>query len=158
MFLNNISISDSITVDFPILNPTTTQQYTFPDIPYLREKKVFAIALNTSAFGVDTGLNNIGLSLALGTGAVSKSSFLTLYDHSGNQFIQDIPLQELIANKTFYSATAPDRLVAESIGSKNGLMIFRPRIIQWTKCSIYFPVVPTTTGLCFQFDIFYRKN
>lgn len=157
MFLNNISISDSITVDFPILNPTTTQQYTFPDIPYLREKKVFAIALNTSAFGVDTGLNNIGLSMALGM-MVNKSAFLTLYDNKGDQFIQDIPLQELIANKTFYSATAPDRLVVESIGSKNGLMIFRPRIVQWTKCSIYFPVVPTTTNLCFQFDIFYRKN
>jgi hypothetical protein len=158
MFLNNTSISDSITVDFPILNPTTTQQYTFPDIPYLREKKVFAIALNTSVFGVDTGLNNIGLSLALGTGFANKSAFLTLYDNKGDQFIQDIPLQELIANKTFYSAPGPDRLVAESIGSKNGLMIFRPRIIQWTKCSIYFPVAPTTMNLCFQFDIFYRKN
>jgi hypothetical protein len=156
MFLNNISISDSITIDFAATT-ANTQQFTFPDIPYLRDKKVFCIAVNTSPLGVDTGLSNYGASLTTGIIA-SRSSFLTLYDNEGNQFIQDLPLQELIVNQTFFSATTPTRLTGESQYSKNGFFIFRPRIVQWTKCSVYFPIPTPTSNFCFQFDIFYRKN
>ena len=86
----------------------------------------------------------------------NRSAFLTLYDNSGEQFIQDIPLQELIPNGCFISGTAPDRLVSQTIFQRNGLTIFTPRIIQWTKCSIYFPVPIAIPNLCFQFDIYYN--
>jgi len=158
MYLNNVSVSDFITVDFAGINTTTTQQFTFPDIPYLRNRKVYAIALNTSPYGVDSGLSNIGYGLALNT-ISNSSSFLTLYDQNGDQFIQDLPLQELICNRTFLSASTPDRLQLQSKFQANGLTVFTPRIIQWTKCSIYFPVALGVGNLSFQFDIFYKfKN
>lgn len=155
MFLNNVSVGDCITVDFAAFSSATTQQFTFPDIPYLRDKKVYSIALNCSLYGVETGLTNIGYIVASGS-LTNRSAFLTLYDNTGEQFFQDIPLQELIPNTTFVAATAPDRLVSQTIGQKNGLTIFAPRIIQWTKCSIYFPVAMGISNLCFQFDIFYQ--
>jgi hypothetical protein len=155
MFLNSVSVGDCITVDFAAFSSATTQQFTFPDIPYLRDKKVYSIALNCSLYGVETGLTNIGYIVASGS-LTNRSAFLTLYDNTGEQFFQDIPLQELIPNTTFVSTTAPDRLVSQTIGQKNGLTIFAPRIIQWTKCSIYFPVAMGIANLCFQFDIFYQ--
>lgn len=155
MFLNNVSISDSYTVDFAGINTATTQQFTFPDIPDLRNQKVFCIALNTALYGVETGLSNVGYLIASGS-LTNRSAFLTLYDNSGEQFIQDIPLQELIPNGCFISGTAPDRLVSQTIFQRNGLTIFTPRIIQWTKCSIYFPVPMAIANLCFQFDIYYN--
>lgn len=144
-----------MTIDFAAVSSSTTQQFTFPDIPYLRDKKVYSVALNCSLYGVETGLANVGYVIASGS-LVNRSAFLTLYDDRGEQFFQDIPLQELIPNTTFVSGTVPDRLVSQTIGQKNGLTIFAPRIIQWTKCSIYFPVAMGIPNLCFQFDIFYQ--
>jgi hypothetical protein len=157
MFLNNINVSDFITVDFSGINTTTTQQFTFPDIPYLRNRKVYAIALNTSPYGVDSGLSNVGFGLAFNTIA-NSSSFLTLYDKNGDQFIQDLPLQELICNRAFFTNTAPDRIQFQTKFQTNGLTVFTPRIIQWTKCSIYFPVALGVGNVSFQFDIFYKYN
>jgi hypothetical protein len=159
MFLNNINVSDFITVDFAGINTTTTQQFTFPDIPYLRDKKVFCIALNTATLGVDTGLSNVGWLMSdsgTGTGLVNRSAFLTLYDNFGNQFIQNLPLQELISTSRFTNAISPNRLLNQSTYQRNGLTIFAPRIIQWTKCNIYFPLAMNSPNLCFQFDIFYQ--
>jgi len=154
MFLNSVSVADCMTVDFAAVSSATTQQFTFPDIPYLRNKKVYSIALNCSLYGAESGLSNIGYLIASGS-LTNRSAFLTLYDNTGEQFFQDIPLQELIANSAFVSGSAPDRLVSQTISQKNGLTIFAPRIIQWTKCSIYFPVAMGIANLCFQFDIFY---
>ena len=157
MFLNNISISDSITVDFTGITNGLTQQFTFPDIPYLRDKKVFAIALNTARFGVDSGLTTLGNQLSSGI-ITDRSSFLTLYDESGDQFIKDLPLQELICSRTFRTNTIPDRLEYQTVFQQNGLTVFTPRIIQWTKCTIYFPDPSNVVNLSFQFDIFYQFN
>jgi hypothetical protein len=128
--------------------------FTFPDIPFLRNK---------ISYGIDTSINS---SMAT-TGKINLFSqpsfvinpttpgFLTMVDSQNNQFIQNMPLMELQSLQYQYFDSTPT--IVNFPYNTNGTMIFSERIVQWNKCTLYFPASPIsilTTG--FQFTIYYK--
>lgn len=129
--------------------------FTFPDIPFLRNKLSYAIETSIQSFMVTTGKTNLfSQSTFIGTYA----GFITLVDSTNNQFVQNMPLLEL-QNQQYQlidQSGTPTSQVNFPYNS-NGLMTFTERIVQWNKCSMYFPTSPIL-GLtsAFQFTIYYK--
>lgn len=127
-------------------DPTTNKIWQFPDIPYLREKSLLSISVKMSTNGINTGKNNLGPSIASASNLV-WSPTLTLVDKKGNQFIQNLPLLELIPttnNTSFY-------------GNRQGFVIFKPTLVAWSKCFIKFQSLSGISATsCVSFNIFYK--
>ena len=139
MLINKNAISNTYTVEVSIPTGTTSLQFFFPDIPYLRDKMITGFSASSALFGVSTGLQNISPS------AGGLNMFITLATSNGDQFIQNIPVVELhtiFGGSTFYINT-------------NSIMGIAPRNVVWTKSFIYFPAAGFTTNTVAQFNIFY---
>lgn len=138
------------------LTPTAIGQttFTFPDIPFLRNKISYAIDASIQSYMVTTGKTNLfSQSIFMG----QYAGFITLVDSTNNQFCQNMPLLELVNQQYQYlDGAAPSSIVNFSYNT-NGLMTFSDRIVQWNKCSIYFPTSPIgALSQGFQFTIYYK--
>lgn len=140
MLINKNAISNTYTVEVAIPTGTTSLQFFFPDIPYLRDKMITGICASTSQKGVSTGLTNIAV------GLTGLNMFMTLQTFSGEQFIQNIPVMELTNNLGG----------SETFINTNTIWGIAPRNVVWPKSFIYFPTATYAPGSVAQFNIFYN--
>lgn len=140
MLINKNAISNTYTVEVSIPAGTTSLQFFFPDIPYLRDKLITGIVASAAEKGVSTGLNNIAIA------ADGLNMFMTLQTFSGEQFIQNLPVIELSNNLG----------TTEAFINTNTIWGIAPRNVVWTKSFIYFPTASYTAGTVAQFNIFYN--
>jgi hypothetical protein len=154
MILNNYGIKNSYTVEIQPAASDTAQTWMFPDIPFLRTKPITAIILSATAVGVNTGLTNYGYTMFTNT---ATSAFLTLQDDKGKQFIQNMPLRELLITQEVKvnAAFVADNYVYGA--NTDGIKYIDPRIVVWTKSFVYLPVATGTANLCLQFTVLYNN-
>jgi len=154
MILNNYGIKNSYTVEIQPAASDTAQTWMFPDIPFLRTKPITAIILSATQRGVNTGLTNYGYTIWTNT---ATSAFLTLQDDKGKQFIQNMPLRELLITSQIGVSEA---FVADNYvygANTDGIKYIDPRIVVWTKSFVYLPVATGTANLCLQFTVLYNN-
>jgi len=155
MILNKLGVKKTYTLEVQPLNSVTQTTWQFPDIPFLREKYITGISLSNNANGVTSGKDNLGHLVPENT---IYAAFLTLVDNTGIQFIQNMPLDELCIQTTIsvVSSTQANRYIRSS--NTNGLLIFKPVNIVWTKCFIYLPATTQLSDLCCQFNVYYQDQ
>jgi len=155
MILNKLGVKKVYTLEVQPLNSATQTTWQFPDIPFLREKYITGISLSNNANGVTSGKDNLGHLIPEN---IIYAAFLTLVDNTGIQFIQNMPLDELCIQTTINvtGATTTTRYIRSS--NTNGLLIFKPVNIVWTKCFIYLPAATTVANLCCQFNVYYQDQ
>jgi hypothetical protein len=129
--------------------------FTFPDIPFLRNKISYGIDASVNQFMVTTGKTNL---FSQTTFIGDYAGFITLIDSENIQFVQNMPVLELLALQYLYiDESGTPGVQANTPYNTNGTIIFKERIVQWNKCTMYFPVSPiTTTSQGFQFTIYYK--
>lgn len=116
----------------------------FPDIPYLRDKPLVAIQMKLSSNGISTGKTNLGADI-INSANGSLSPTITLIDKNGNQFVQNMPLIDLNPIK-----------VSTFSYNDQGLIIFNPKFVAWSKCFIKFATATGTANACVAFSIYYK--
>lgn len=152
MQVQNLPITRTTTIEVLIPNNTTSNQFAFPDMPYLRNRKITAITLSPGRNTIQSGRDNIGWQYMAGGGAFSNyPMFLTLVNDTNVQFLQNMPMLELISSQ-YLSASSP----SQGDFSTNGIVAIKPQIVVWPKSFLYFPAAPTFTGYAVQFQIFYK--
>jgi hypothetical protein len=154
MILNNYGIKNSFNLEVVPAASDTSLTWMFPDVPFLRTKPITGLILSSTQIGVNTGLANYGYTIAT-TG--STSAFLTLVDDKGRQFIQQMPLRELLITSEIKVSSS---IVTDNYfygGNTDGIKYIDPRIIVWTKCFVYLPVATGTANLCLQFTALYNN-
>ena len=137
------------------ITPTAIGQttFTFPDIPFLRDRISYAIEASVGSVMITTGLSN---QFTSSTFLSTYSGFVTLVDSANRQFVQNMPIKELMT-KWYNNQIAPSTIGVNQPYNTNGLMVFSERIVQWNKCSMYFPTSPITAlTQGFQFVIYYK--
>lgn len=150
MIIRNNAVLNSFTSEIIPSNSAVGNQFNFPDIPFLRTRKISGIAASQSGFGVTSGKTNLNLAASL----TLYPSFLTLVDIEGNQFIQNMPIAELIAiGYRDSTAVLANQIFTNNV---NGLCNFKERVVVWTKSYIYFPTATGVANACIQFNIFYK--
>ncbi len=131
--------------------------FPFPDVPFLRNKKISAINLSVAAKGLTSGLNNIATLSVLQISApgVNNSipAFVTFQDYKGVQFIQNLPIIEL--NSTSISNVNTPASDFISVTNTNGTFEIIPREINFEKSYITFPFGIPVTDWCLMFDFIY---
>lgn len=128
--------------------------FTFPDIPFLRNKISYAIETSIQSFMVTTGKTNL---FASSTFIGTYAGFITLVDSTNNQFCQNMPLLELQNQQYQYIDSTTPTSSLNFPYNTNGLTTFTDKIVQWNKCSMYFPTSPITALTNgFQFTIYYK--
>jgi hypothetical protein len=152
MILNKLGVGKAYTLEVQPLNSATQTTWQFPDIPFLREKYITAISVSSNSYGITSGKNNIG---SLMSSVATYSSFLTLVDNTGKQFIQNMPLDELLLQSAINVTGVTPYLKSYNT---NGLLNFKPINIVWTKCYIYFPVATALSNYCCQFNVYYQDQ
>jgi len=126
--------------------------FTFPDIPFLRNKISYGIDASINSYMVTTGKLNYFSNFTPGDFA----GFITLVDSQNNQFIQNMPVVELISLQ-YQRIEASGGAIVNQPYNTNGTTIFSERIVQWNKCTMYFPTSPITAlTQGFQFSIYYK--
>jgi len=136
--------------------PTSTSQktFTFPDIPFLRNKISYAIDCSINSTMVTSGKTNL---FSQSDFFAIYGGFITLVDSTNNQFVQNMPLAELMNLQNQHIETSVLASQFNTPYNTNGLMIFSDRIVQWNKCSLYFVgAIPSALTSGFQFTIYYK--
>lgn len=154
MILNNYGIKNSFNLEVVPAASDTSLTWMFPDVPFLRTKPITGLILSSTQIGVNTGLANYGYTIAT-TG--STSSFLTLVDDKGRQFIQQMPLRELLITSEIRVSGSISTDNYFYGGNTDGIKYIDPRIIVWTKCFVYLPAATGTANLCLQFTALYNN-
>jgi hypothetical protein len=155
MILNKLGVGKAYTLEVIPLSSSTQTTWQFPDIPFLREKYITGISLSTNVGGITSGKANLGFFIPVST---LYSSFLTLVDNGGKQFIQNMPLDELVTQSTQQNNNAVSASNFIASYNTNGTVSFKPVNIVWTKCYIYFPVASGLVNYCCQFNVFYQDQ
>lgn len=122
----------------------TGQNWSFPDLPYLRPANARIKGIEVYTIGTITKSPLSGTPLA--TAANLQTAFLTLYGgidgvKQGNEIIQRVPLLRL---NVIQNAT-PDPFV-RSVFSLQSMQV------DWTKCNVIFQTAPGNTSdiaVCF---------
>lgn len=155
MILNKLGVGKAYTLEVQPLNSATQTTWQFPDIPFLREKYITGISVSTNAAGQTSGKTNLGYYIPQSN---NYSSFLTLVDNTGKQFVQNIPLDELVTQSWQRNnlATSSNNFIYGY--NTNGLFCFKPVNIVWTKCYIYLPTAITFSNYICQFNVFYQDQ
>lgn len=143
-FVRSISVSVSPTAS------ATALTWVFPDLPQLRNRKFLAIEANVCAG--DTSTSKVNLFADYTTFLNSTTpGFLTLYDRAGLQFVQNIPLYELL-NSEYDNYAFP----VGTPRNTNGLYWFKEREVVWPKCTVYFPTATGIANACLLFNVYYK--
>jgi hypothetical protein len=144
MQLQSVNLGYCQNVEVYPSNSAANLVWQFPDLPYLRDKYILSIQMKLSSNGITTSKTNLGINIIDSTYS-SYSPYLTLVDIDGNQFIQNMPLNE----------TNPIKVSTFSYND-NGLIIFSPKRIAWSKCFIKFATATGVSNACVAFSIYYK--
>jgi len=155
MILNNYGIKNSYTVEIIPAASDTAQTWMFPDVPFLRTKPITGIILSPTQKSINSGLTNFGYNVYTSYGY--NSSFLTLQDDKGKQFIQNMPLRELLITQEIYVSSSTSSNNYFYGGNTDGIKYIDPRIIVWTKSFVYLPVATGIANLSLQFTVLYNN-
>lgn len=148
MRLINSDITRSMSVEVPLVSATTTQ-VNFPDIPILRNRFFIGIEAAMNSICPSSGKTNV---FSQSTFDGDYSSFLTLIDKDGFQFVQNMPCTEL-RNTNYFSFSGSTFFAFNS----NGLYLFNDRVVVWNKCSIYLPSAYASGATSsFLFNVYYK--
>lgn len=136
---------------------TTQTTFPFPDVPFLRHKKITGICLSMSQICPTNGKSNVSNVVVDIMNPEFRSIFATFVDNNGIQFLQNIPLVEF-APIGYENANIPTAGLNENfIANKDGFFKLAPRAINFPKSYIFIPLgIPAGYGLCIQF--FYDEN
>lgn len=132
---------------------STQTTFPFPDVPFLRHKKITGIALSLSRKCLNTGANNITTRILDSTDGYFRSVFATFVDNNGTQFLQNIPIVEF--SSINYQSITANQLY---INNTDGFFEIAPRQINFPKSYIFIPEswpLPNS-GLVMQF--FYEEE
>jgi len=147
-------IQRSAIIELVIPDFTRLQQIPFPDQPYLRGRKIQAIHASPSQTCQQSGRKNWAYELGLGTPTlIGFPMYVTLVDQDNSQFVQNMPLLELLVASSAFDQSA----LTQGIYNTNGITVLDPRAIVWPKSFIYFPLAPTTlSGYSLQLQVYYQ--
>jgi hypothetical protein len=137
-------------------NSATQTTFPFPDVPFLRHKKITGIALSLSRKCLNSGNDNLTTRILDVTDAYFRSIFATFVDNNGIQFLQNIPIVEFSSiNYSNSNISIGGNL--NYINNTDGFFELAPRAINFPKSYIFIPEgwpLPNG-GLMFQF--FYEE-
>jgi hypothetical protein len=144
-------VKKSIQVEIP-LNSATATSFSFPDIPYLRNKKITHIEVSRNTRSLNTLLFNFPTQDAIIPN--STAIFFTFQDKQGVNFIQNLPLIELEPTCQLQYTSPSDQI---SPNNPNGLFEIVSREIVFTKSFVFIPYTIGTNGpFCLLLNIFYK--
>lgn len=147
MILINRNFKKTCLVEVVPTNSATNLTWTFPDNPFLRDKVCVGLMLSINPYTAVSGKTNISVLLSQGL----YSCFLTLTDSDNVQFVQNLPVVELSQN--IYIDTANNDYYAIN---SNGAWMFAPRVLQWNKCFVYFPIATALANYSLQLQVIYQ--
>lgn len=155
MILNKLGVKKTYTLEVQPLNSATQTTWQFPDIPFLREKYISGVSLSVQQYGTVSGKSNIGYLISQTN---QYSFFLTLVNNKGTQFIQNIPLDELITIglQSNNQVASINNYIYSS--NTNSNFVFNPINIVWTKSYLYTPVAFGVSDYVAQFNIIYQDQ
>ena len=141
-----------VNINLPIPNSGSPgQQVQFNDYPYLREKKILAIVPSQQAFDPNSSKANFWFAWA--STFRSNPAFLTLYDTSGVQFVQNMPVIDLFVSNYIDSTNLSNNFAH----NMDGVLTFDPRVVVWTKSFLWFPAGVGVSNRNAIFNVFYTK-
>lgn len=147
MYLQQVSIPNTYTTETVVTDSATANKFMFPDIPYLRFRKVVGLSASGVTLTIQSSKNN----LCSRNYPNSKASFVTIVDTDGNQFIQNMPVAELAP----FQYSDPGSSYAYKTYNTQQTLFWRPRIVAWEKSFVYLPVAIGVASGTYQFNIFY---
>jgi hypothetical protein len=133
MLLYPYKIKRSSQIVVPIVSPGpgVYSQISFPDQPYLRNRKIVGMTA-VGQVQLDGAAGNIFLTYNhLDTNPV----FVTLVNNKNEQFIQNLPLAELYAVKQYQNTSAEGVTPV----NMNGILLFQGTDVIWPKSYLLFP-------------------
>ena len=135
---------------------TIQTTFPFPDVPFLRHKKITGISLSVARKCLTSGKTNLSDFVLDSTSANYCSVFATFVDNNGTQFLQNIPLVEFCP--VGYSNS--NISVGGNLNytqSRDGFFQLAPRAINFPKSYIFAPNnIPAGYGLMLHF--FYEEK
>lgn len=153
--MKNQLLKKSVMVEMSF-DSTTQTTFPFPDVPFLRHKKITGICLSMSQICPTNGKSNITPVITDINNPDFRSVFATFVDNNGIQFLQNIPLVEFCPigyENSNISIGGNENFIS----NKDGFFKLAPRAINFPKSYIFIPAgIPAGYGLCIQF--FYDDN
>jgi hypothetical protein len=134
----------TFTIEIAPAASATATTWVFPDIPFLRNKKCYAIEASICANSAASGKINF-----FGSSTLVNPAFLTLVNKDNEEFVQNMPIANLRNTENF---NQPGDFISYNT---NGITPFKPRIVQWTKSNVFFPTATGVPNLSIQFIIYY---
>lgn len=153
MLLYPYKIKRSAQIVVPIVSPGTGvyTQISFPDQPYLRNRKIVGMTA-VGQLQLDTSSTNIFSNYAnLDTYPV----FVTLVNTKNEQFVQNLPIAELFVVKQYINTSVQGGTPV----NMNGILLFQATDVIWPKSYLLFPNgISATIGLALSavFNVYYE--
>lgn len=153
MLLYPYKIKRSAQIVLPIVSPGpgVYTQISFPDQPYLRDRKIVGMTA-VGQFQLDSSSGNI---LSNYQNLDTHPIFVTLVNAKNEQFIQNLPLAELYVVKQYINSSAEGVTPV----NMNGILLFQPTDIIWPKSYCLFPNgISSTIGISYTavFNVYYE--
>lgn len=154
------AIKKSILIEIPI-DSTTQLTFKVPNQPFLATKKVVGFAASSLLSSPTTSRSNFFAVGQIGSTIDANSTFLTLVDNNEFKFIDSLPMVEY-CNTSYLRIDAANPSLAVPNGnyqylcSNQSYFGILPRVISWSKCSIYTAIPITVTAYSFLINIFYE--
>lgn len=143
----------SINIQIPITNSGVAgQQVQFPDQPYLRNKKIVSIMASGAAFSPNSSQANLFYNFV--STSAPYPCFLTFYDSDGKQFIQNMPVIDLMVINYIDSTNLANNFIYNT----DGILTFNPTAIVWPKSYMYFPAGVGFSNRTACFNVYYLND
>lgn len=146
-----IKRSSQIVVPIASPGPGVYSQVSFPDQPYLRNRKIVGMTA-VGQLQLDNSSTNI---LVNYQNLDAYPIFVTLTNNNNEQFVQNLPLAELYVVKN-YNNTSVEGVTPVNM---NGILLFQATDVIWPKSYLLFPNgISGTPGVSYSavFNIYYE--
>ena len=156
MTTQNFSSPRIMSIEIQPVDSSTNLIWTFPYIAFLNNRKIYSIELSTDVRCYASGRLNMGYQIALDP---TRAAFITLFNgsKSGEMFIEDAPLVELIGNSIYQNNNAVVTNNFSGFYNTNGPYVIYPQAIIWAKSFVKFPVVTGLANYSIQFNVTFEN-
>jgi len=155
--------SAQIEIQIPVGTASNQLSFPFPDQPFLRGKKIYAIACSVTSYSAQSQSLNLCQQLVVNNPLpvlTVNSFFITLQNIKGEQFVQNIPVIETNPYNLNQASSPVTAGIGISKYNLDGLICFVPNEVVWTKSFLYAPTAPfptaTIQNYAFQFSVFFN--